>query len=123
MTVEQHSVPEWALRERQHDLAWLGENLGLFHQVAVAALAELGRGAIVVDITETPVPGAGHPFGYVSQEQIDLAGDEDTKRLVREYIPDQELVVMLLKPFNRTSSYRVRALPGQRDSRSGPLQS
>ena len=121
MTVENQRLPDWALRERQHDLAWLAENMAVFHLAATSALEELGRGAIVVDTTSQPVPGTGHPFGYVGQEEIERSGDEDTKRLVREYDPtSQELVVMLLKPFNRTSTYRLRTQPrGARRTSNG----
>jgi hypothetical protein len=53
------------------------------------------------------MPGAGHPFGYFSQEQIEELGDEDTGRMVTEYDPEQEFVVVLLKPSDRASTYRV----------------
>ena len=110
MPIENRRVPEWALRERQQDLAWIDENLEIFILASAVSYQEIGRGAIVIDTVSRPVADAGHAFGYVDQEEIELAGDENTKRLVREYEPaQQELVVMLLKPFNRTSSYRLRA--------------
>jgi len=31
------------------------------------------------------MPGAGHPFGYFSQEQIEELGDEDTGCLETEW--------------------------------------
>jgi len=114
MTAENRIPParptsEWALRERQHDLAWIGENLEIFMMATMAAFDEIGRGAIVVDTTSQPVHGVGQPFGYVTQGEVEQAGDEEMKRLVREYEPPQELVVMFIKPFYRTSSYRLRA--------------
>jgi hypothetical protein len=114
-------APEWAQRERQHDLAWIGENIALFQLAVTATYEEVGRGAIVVDTTAQPLPDSGHPFGYVGQGEIERSGDEDTIRLVREYDPaNQELVVMLLKPFNRTSTYRLQARPRQdRETRGG----
>jgi hypothetical protein len=111
MTTEKPNIPEWALRERQHDLAWLGENIELFYLAATAACREAGRGAIVVDVTSRPVPGLGHPFGFVIQEEIERSGDEESKRLVGEYEPATDFVVMLLKSHNRTSTYRLRAQP------------
>jgi hypothetical protein len=110
MTPERHNIPDWACQEREADLAWISENLGIFCTVATDALEDSGRGAIVVDTTSLPVPGAGHPFGYFSQEQVDEYGDEDSRRMVADYHPEQELVLVLLKPGERSSTYRVGAL-------------
>ena len=112
MTAENRILTDWALRERQHDLAWIGDKLALFHLAEIVEHEEVGPGAIVVDITSQPIIGAGNPFGYVVREEIERSGDEETKRLVREYDPaNHEMVVMLLKPFNRTSTYRLRTQP------------
>jgi hypothetical protein len=108
MRTENQDIPCWARRERQGDLGWLSENIASFRLVATASYAESGRGAIVVDTTSQPIPGAGHPFAYFPQEEIEESGDEDTKRLVRQYDPATDFVVMLLKPLNRTSSYQLR---------------
>jgi hypothetical protein len=53
------------------------------------------------------MPGAGHPFGYFSQERIEELGDEDTNCMVTGYDPAQEFVVVLLKPQDRASTYRL----------------
>jgi len=47
------------------------ENLDVFSAIASLAFEEEGRGAIVVDVTSQPVPGAGHPFAYFGQEAIE----------------------------------------------------
>jgi hypothetical protein len=107
MTPENNGVPEWAQRERQADLAWIAENLDVFSAIASVAFEDAGRDAIVVDATSLAMPGAGYPFGYFSQEQIEELGDEDTGRMVTEYDPEQEFVVVLLKPSDRASTYRV----------------
>jgi hypothetical protein len=99
-------IPEWARQERQHDLAWIGENLNRLWPIAYAAFKLLGRGAIAVDITAQQ-PGGGHPFGYIRQAVIDSGNDEDMQRMVQAYDPTQELVTILLKADNRTSTYRV----------------
>ena len=108
MTGENRKMPEWARRERQGDLGWISENMVAFRFAALTAYAESGRGAVVIDTTSQPIPGAGHPFAYFPQEEIEESGDEDTKRLVRQYDPATDFVVMLLKPLNRTSSYQLR---------------
>jgi len=112
MTPENPNIPGWAQRERQADFAWIQENLDVFWTTATTALEDTGRGAIVIDTTLEPVPGAGNPFAYFSQEQVEERGNEDTQRMVAEYDPTQEFVVVLLKPGDHVSTYRVgTALP------------
>src|SRR3954464_12295152 len=103
-------IPEWAERERHSDMAWLAENLHMLWPAAQAAFAELGRGAITVDTTVHP-PGKGHPFYYLTQEQVNALGDTDALRMVGEYYPTWELVTMLLKLEERVSTYRI-GVPG-----------
>src|SRR5438552_4381571 len=107
---ERPELPEWAQQERQSDIAWIAENMLLFREAAQSAFRQGGRGAIVVDTTSLPVEGMGHPFGYYLQETIEGTGDEDVKRMVAEYEPEREFVIVLLKPEERTSSYRVQAV-------------
>ena len=76
--------------------------------MAPAAFAEQGRGAIVVDTTSRPT-GEGHPFGYMPQAEVESRDDEDIKRMVREYDPQQQFVVVMLKPHDHISTYRVQA--------------
>jgi hypothetical protein len=117
MTPENPNIPDWAQRERQADFAWIQENLDVFWTVATTALEDAGRGAIVVDTTLEPVPGAGNPFAYFSQEQVEERGNEDTQRMVAEYDPRQEFVVVLLKPTDGVGTYRVgTVLPGLQDT-------
>jgi len=111
MTPENPDIPAWARRERQADLGWIAENLDVFSAIASVAFENSGRGAIVVDTTSQAMPGAGHPFGYFSQEQIEELGDEDTSHMVTEYEPTQEFVVVLLKREDHVSTYRVGVVP------------
>jgi hypothetical protein len=111
MTPENRNIPDWAHRDRQADLAWIKENPDVFWTAATAAFEDTGRGAIVVDTTSQPVPGAGHPFAYFSQERVEERDNENTRRMVAEYDPTQELVLVLLKSGDRTSTYRVGVLP------------
>jgi hypothetical protein len=98
--------PEWARRERASDLAWIRENLDVLWPAAEQAYEDVGRGAIVVDTTQRPT-GQGHPFGYFPQEDLQKYEDEDINRMMEEYDPSWEMVTVLLKPQNRTSTYRV----------------
>ena len=52
----------------------------------------------MVDTTLEPIPGAGNPCMYFSQEQVVEHGNEDTVRQVSEYDPAQESVVVLPSP-------------------------
>lgn len=103
-------IPEWAARERLSDMAWIAENLHLFWPAARAAYAELGRGAITVDTTDSAT-GDGHPYWYLTQEQLAALGDADSLRMVATYDPTWELVTMLLKIEERVSTYRI-GVPG-----------
>ena len=110
----QPKIPEWAQKERLSDQLWVQDNFHILWSAAKTAFNDFGRGAIVVDTTSEPIPGAGHPFGYFSRTQLEQHDDEDTKRLVREYNPRKEFVVMLLKEDDRTSTYRIRLQPRKR---------
>jgi hypothetical protein len=103
-------IPSWAERERVSDLAWISENLHVSWPAAQQAYEKHGRGVIVVDTTQRPT-GEGHPFGYFPQSMVEQTGDEDTQRMVREYDPSWEMVTVLLKTHDRTSTYRVGVLP------------
>jgi hypothetical protein len=120
MTPENPNIPAWARQERQGDLGWIAENLDAFSAIASLAFEEEGRGAIVVDVTSQPVPGAGHPFAYFPQEQIEEQDDEDIRRMVAEYDPTQEFVVVLLKSGDRTSTYRVGIVPPGHQASAAP---
>jgi hypothetical protein len=111
MPPENRNIPDWARQERQADLDWIRENLDVFWTAATTAFEATGRGAVVVDTTSQPVPGAGHPFAYFSQERVEERDNEDTRRMVAEYGPMHELVLVLLKSGDRTSTYRVGVLP------------
>ena len=111
MTHERHQTPDWARQERDGDLSWIEQNREVFWAVASLSFDDVGRGAIVVDTTLQPIPGQGHPLAYFSQERIEAQRDEDTRRIVAEYDPATELVLVLLKPNERSSTYRVCVIP------------
>ncbi len=107
-TYREQPLPDWAERERWADLAWIADNLPAFHSAAGIAYEVLGRGAVVVETTYHTQDG-GHPAAYLTQEQIARYEDAAIDRLIAGYIPEEELVVILLKEAQRTSAYQVRA--------------
>jgi hypothetical protein len=112
MTAEHdHPLPEWVQQERQNDRDWIADNLPDFWSMATTAFGAHGRGALVVNTT-TRVGHKGHPVAYFPEAVVNGLEDEDTQRMVREYNAEQEFVVCLLKSDGRTSTYRVRPLPG-----------
>jgi hypothetical protein len=115
---ERGEIPDWAEQERLQDLAWIAENHSSFWPAAQEQLAQQGRGVIVVDTTQKPIPNAGHPMFYLAQELVEQTSDEDVNRMLTEYDPNREFVVMLLKSEERVSTYRVQSV--QRVERGRP---
>jgi hypothetical protein len=107
MSVERANLPDWANQEREQDFAWINENLPIFEIASKVAFDGSGRGALVVDTRQQPILGLGHPFGYVAQEHIEEYADDDTRRMVKQYDPEVEFVIVLLKAKGRSSTYRV----------------
>jgi hypothetical protein len=122
MTLEQANyrdqpMPDWAERERWADLAWIADNLPAFHSAASIAYEVLGRGAVVVETTYH-TQDDGHPAAYFTQQELRRYEDAAIDRLVEAYTPDEELVVVLLKEWHRSSAYRVRATRPEPDART-----
>src|SRR5947209_6149267 len=103
----QRRFPQWAERERQSDMRWIGENVHILWPAAQNAFATLGRGAITVDTTSQPVAGLGNPFSYLAQAELEPLHDVDMQRILRGYDPIREMVVVLYKTQQRTSTYRI----------------
>jgi hypothetical protein len=111
--------PRWAEKERTSDMAWIRENLHIFRAAARTGYEAVGGGALGVNTTQTFAHegGVGHPFGYLDQATVEQQGDEDMKRMVREYDPSWEMVTALFKPHDRLSTYRIGVIPpGSREN-------
>jgi hypothetical protein len=94
-------IPGWAERERSGDFQWIGANMHVLWPAAQKAFTSAGRGALVVDLTT--LLGTGHPFLY--SPKADIGQDADALRMVNQYNPKRELVIMLLKADERSSTY------------------
>ena len=106
MTPESQKTPDWARQEYLADSDWIVKDLDVLWLFAARAFDETGPGAIVVDVGVQPIPGAGHPVGYFTQEQIEEK-DVRIKHALREYQPTEEFVLVLLRPGNIISAFRV----------------
>ncbi len=106
MTPDNINFPDRARHEREQDMKKIGENIDLFCLASISGFMNMGRGVLAVDIT-TGQTVLGRPFSYFPQELIDQGDDEEMKRMVSEYDPKKEFVVVLLKSDHRISTYRV----------------
>ena len=91
---------------RRIDLEWIEQNFDVFQAAVRRVFDHVGRGAVVIDVTMPPM-GDGHPFSYWSQSDLEKKHDDEVNRLVQEYAPREELVVILLKPKKKVHAYRV----------------
>lgn len=119
MNKRHRHIPKWAEKERLSDMAWIIENFEAFWPAAQQQYRTKGRGAIVVD-TMDQVLGGGHPFYYCTRQQIQ--DNEDAQRMIGEYDPNVELVVLLLKPEDRMSIYRFQVILRQTPNQGGLYQ-
>ena len=89
-------------QENIRDSDWIEDNSALFWSTATVACEQIGPGAIIVDLSK-PSKSGGYQFRYMTQGEIELR-DEDLDRLLREYNPHREFVVVLLKSNDQ---YRI----------------
>jgi len=108
MAFREREIPNWAAREREQDLAWIGENTHLLLPAAKLSYEESGRGAVIIDTNRLVERGehVGHPMFYLSAQEINKNGWLPAIQMVREYDPSWEVVTVLLKK-NRESAYRI----------------
>ncbi len=115
MSKERPQIPDWAKKERIRDFLWIQENSEIFWKSATEQYKSEGRGALYVDTTKRPT-GHGNPFAYFPQKTVEELEDKDVIRMVKNYDPDTEIVIVLIKTQERTSAYQIqlqkRSKPG-----------
>ena len=91
---------------RDGDLAYIMENWPQIASAAWAGYLAQGRGLTIVDTRETyPVPtGLGHAISYLPAGMVTAADDA---RMVREYDPEREVVVGMLRANGDEDVYRL----------------
>ena len=99
MTKERRQSLNQSPGERQRDMKWIDQNRDVFWLSATTAFEEIGRGALLVDLTHEPLEH-GHPFSYHAEGELEIK-NEDLKRYLDDYDPGREFIVMLLKPDSR----------------------
>jgi hypothetical protein len=93
---------------RDGDLAYIMENWPQIASAAWAGYLAQGRGRTIVDTRKTyPVPtGLGHAISYLPAGMVTAADDA---RMVREYDPEREVVVGMLRANGDEDVYRLGA--------------
>lgn len=91
---------------RDGDLAYIMENWPQIASAAWAGYLAQGRGLTIVDTRKTyPVPtGLGHAISYLPASLVTAADDA---RMVREYDPEREVVVGMLRANGDEDVYRL----------------
>ncbi len=102
-----HSFQSGKKRIRSRDLLWIQENYEIFWKAASEAFTDQGRGALYVDTTKRPT-GKGNPFAYFPQKTVEELEDKDVMRMVKNYDPHTEMVIVLIKSQERTSAYQIQ---------------
>jgi len=106
IAIERPPITTWSSKEQDIDLVWIEENLPIFKEMALTAYDEQGPGIIIVHTFQQHDEG-GHPYGYLPQTIVEEFGKEEITQKVREYDPQSEAIIMLLKSDYRENTYRV----------------
>jgi hypothetical protein len=96
------------MADRELDLKWIDGNLKVLATAAIDNYANKGRGIVVSDHTKD---GVIPPTIYLPQAKIPQE-DDQVARLVREYDPSAEGVLLIFKRDGRAASYRFRIPSG-----------
>jgi hypothetical protein len=99
-------------QEQLFDLAWIEVHLSTFATVAREQFARHGRGVIVVDVNMIVLPTVDHLVWYLPQSVVaEIRDSELLQEMVREYPPEREMVIVLLKAGGKIHMYRMMMPP------------
>jgi len=90
-------------QENKMDMDWIEENSAVFWITATVACEQIGPGAIFVDLSKH-IKSGEHQYRYIAQGEIEIK-DEYLDKLLREYNPHREFVVVLKKSNNKHRIY------------------
>jgi hypothetical protein len=89
-------------KDRDFDFAWMKENLAILAAFSTSGFENEGRGVVLCDHSVDGVPAK---ILYVRQADVPQ-DDPETDRLVRAYLPEREMIIVLAKVAGN-SSYRI----------------
>lgn len=107
MAKENIELTDWTSKEYEADRTWIDENLPVLRNAALSEYDEIGPGAVFIDTREYDEGKNSHPFYYLSQANIEELENEETKQVISEYSPNQELVIVLIKTGERECVYKI----------------
>ena len=95
--------------QREIDLKFIGENLYVLRSRTQEFFSEQGRGALIIDhsLSGKPDPAAH----YVPAPNLP-EGNKDTRRMVQNYLPGAQFIIVLIKPGQLETSYQIDASSG-----------
>lgn len=106
MSVENKIITNWHEKASEAELAWINENLPAFQQFAAEQYDEQGRGVILVN-TGLSSKHQSHPYWYLPQAIIEDTENEQDIQHVREYDPQNEIIIIFQKPEIHSTTHRI----------------
>jgi hypothetical protein len=101
-------VSETADQLRQRHQQWLELNASAFATKASADYKESGRGAYVLDGTTWPPTFNALEYWPIAQRYfLTLKNGDDIERMIGEYDPARQFVIVIWEPGGITLAYRV----------------
>ena len=88
------------------EVAWISKNLEVVLSAAARAYQTHGRGALILDQSKS---GVTDPSARYFREGEIPGNDEDITRMVQEYDPTVECVMVLIQSGGGRTSYRLRS--------------
>ncbi|KAA3642030.1 MAG: hypothetical protein DWQ07_25890 [Chloroflexi bacterium] len=104
---EHIELSDWREHERQAELDWIDQNQDALVEIALVELDEQGRGLVLVKTNEY-TESLGHPMSFLPQSVVEELEVEEPIQHVREYDPQQEIVVMLAKSNGIERTYKIQ---------------
>ncbi len=100
----------------QHDHAWVQSNMVPLLVLSSQSFHEFGRGILIVNPATFSSEAKEPSYSYLTLEAVEQNVNDDTEptenefdpvRLLKEYDPDKECIILLLNPERTSRTYRV----------------
>jgi hypothetical protein len=83
---------------------WIADNIDTLADEAAECFRTQGHGALAIKRWDPDNPDL--PMFYMAAARMP-EGDQRSQRIVRDYDPEAEMVIMLVKPDDAISIYRI----------------